>query len=509
MYNNYMLFSSITFIYIFLPWLFICYFAVRSIPYKNAILLVFSLFFYAYGEPIYVFLLIFIAFLNYFIALCINKSKYTKMLKKGLFFLIIGIDICFILFFKYINLLIDTFNLLTNKNIANLNVALPLGISFFTFQIISYVADVFKGEVKIQKSFPKFLLYISFFPQLIAGPIIKYKDIEHQLDMRDINNENFIKGAYNFSIGLAKKVIVANVLGNVADTMLHMNGENISVLTSWYGIFIFSLQFYLDFSGYSDMAIGLSKMFGFTFPENFNYPYIATSITDFWKRWHISLSSFFREYVYIPLGGKYRHQIRNLFIVWFLTGLWHGANYNFIIWGLYYFVFLVIEKFILDKIFKFLPIFIKNFFGFIFTIFIVMIANTIFYFTNLSELINHLKIMLFINKNPITNMYVISSFRENFFLIIFAIIICTPILKIIKNKIFKNKNIVSYNNAKINNSINNNLKIQKAKNKSFTDLNIYSNFEMIFDTCVIIILMSLSTFELLGQSYNPFLYFRF
>ena len=481
-----MLFSSITFIYAFLPLLFICYFPVKSIPYKNAILLVFSLFFYAYGEPIYVFLLIFIAFLNYIFALCINKSKYAKMLKNCLFFLIISIDICFILFFKYINLIIDTLNLFTNKNILNLNIALPLGISFFTFQIISYVADVYKDEVKIQKSFPKFLLYISFFPQLIAGPIIKYKDIDHQLDTRDINNENFIKGAYNFSIGLAKKVIVANVLGNVADTMLHMNGENISVLTSWYGIFIFSLQFYLDFSGYSDMAIGLSKIFGFTFPENFNYPYISTSITDFWKRWHISLSSFFREYVYIPLGGKYKNQTRNLFIVWFLTGLWHGANYNFIIWGLYYFVFLVIEKFILDKFFTFIPIVIKKFFGFIFTIFIVMIANTIFYFTNLNELINHLKIMFFINKNPITNMYVISSFRENFFLIIFAIIICTPILKIIKNKIFGN---ALYDNI--------NSKIK------------YNNIEMIFDTLMIIILMSLSTFELLGQSYNPFLYFRF
>ena len=388
-------------------------------------------------------------------------------------------DICFILFFKYINLIISTFNLLANKNISSLNVALPLGISFFTFQIISYVADVYKDEVRIQKSFAKFLLYISFFPQLIAGPIIKYKDIEHQLDNREINNEIFLKGAYNFSIGLAKKVIVANVLGNVADTMLHMNVDKISFLTSWYGIFIFSLQFYLDFSGYSDMAIGLSKMFGFTFPENFNYPYIATSITDFWKRWHISLSSFFREYVYIPLGGKYKHQIRNLFIVWFLTGLWHGANYNFIIWGLYYFVFLVIEKFILDKIFRNIPKIIKNFFGYIFTIFIVMIANTIFYFTNLNELINHLRVMFLINKNPLTDIYVNSSFRENFFLIIFAMIICTPILNIIKNKIFRN-----------------------SKYK-------YSNTEMIFDTCVIILLMSLSTFELLGQSYNPFLYFRF
>ena len=257
------------------------------------------------------------------------------------------------------------------------------------------------------------------------------------------------------------------------------------------------------------MAIGLSKMFGFTFPENFNYPYIATSITDFWKRWHISLSSFFREYVYIPLGGKYKHQIRNLFIVWFLTGLWHGANYNFIIWGLYYFVFLVIEKFILDKIFKNIPKIIKNLFGYIFTIFIVMIANTIFYFTNLNELINHLKVMFLINKNPLTDIYVNSSFRENFFLIIFAMIICTPILKIIKNKIFRNEIISSNKNKKNDNAINNNLKIQKANNKSFTDLNIYSNTEMIFDTLIIIALMSLSTFELLGQSYNPFLYFRF
>ena len=486
MYNTYMLFSSITFIYAFLPILFICYFLVKNINYKNAILLVFSLFFYAYGEPIYVFLLITLTFINYIFAICINNVKYAKYLKKALFFTVILIDIGFILYFKYINLIIDTYNLLLSKNINNIPVLLPLGISFFTFQIITYVADVYKGDVKIQKSFAKFLLYISFFPQLIAGPIIKYKDIEKQLDNREINSKNFLKGAYNFSIGLAKKVIVANVLGNVADTMLHMNVDKISILTSWYGIFVFSLQFYLDFSGYSDMAIGLSKMFGFTFPENFNYPYIATSITDFWKRWHISLSSFFREYVYIPLGGKYRYQIRNLFIVWFLTGLWHGASYNFIIWGLYYFIFLVIEKFILDKIFKNINVIIKNFFGYIFTIFIVMIANTIFYFTDLNELINHIKIMFFIDKSSFTDIYVYSSFRENFFLIIFAIIICTPLLKIIKNKIFGNS---LYDNI-------------NSKNK-------YSNKEMIFDTFVIIILMALSTFELLGQSYNPFLYFRF
>ena len=486
MYNTYMLFSSITFIYAFLPILFICYFLVKNINYKNAILLVFSLFFYAYGEPIYVFLLITLTFINYIFAICINNVKYAKYLKKALFFTVILIDIGFILYFKYINLIIDTYNLLLSKNINNIPVLLPLGISFFTFQIITYVADVYKGDVKIQKSFAKFLLYISFFPQLIAGPIIKYKDIEKQLDNREINSKNFLKGAYNFSIGLAKKVIVANVLGNVADTMLHMNVDKISILTSWYGIFVFSLQFYLDFSGYSDMAIGLSKMFGFTFPENFNYPYIATSITDFWKRWHISLSSFFREYVYIPLGGKYRYQIRNLFIVWFLTGLWHGASYNFIIWGLYYFIFLVIEKFILDKIFKNINVIIKNFFGYIFTIFIVMKANTIFYFTDLNELINHIKIMFFIDKSSFTDIYVYSSFRENFFLIIFAIIICTPLLKIIKNKIFGNS---LYDNI-------------NSKNK-------YSNKEMIFDTFVIIILMALSTFELLGQSYNPFLYFRF
>ena len=485
-----MLFSSITFIYVFMPLLFICYYLVKNIAHKNAILLVFSLFFYAYGEPIYVFLLIFIVFLNYIFAICINKLKYAKIPKICIFFLIISIDICFILFFKYINLIIHTFNLISNKNISNLNVTLPLGISFFTFQIISYVADVYKGKVKVQKSFSKLLLYISFFPQLIAGPIIQYKDIEQQLDNRDINNENFIKGAYNFSIGLAKKVIVANVLGNVADNMLHINIDKVSILTSWYGIFIFSLQFYLDFSGYSDMAIGLSKMFGFTFPENFNYPYISTSITDFWKRWHISLSSFFREYVYIPLGGKYKHQIRNLFIVWFLTGLWHGASYNFIIWGLYYFIFLVIEKFILDKIFRKIPIFIKKFFGFIFTIFIVLIANTIFYFTDLNELITHLKIMFFINKNPMTDIYVYSSFKEYFFLIIFACIISTPLLKIIKNKIFRTE-------------------INKSENKNFTIINKYTNLEMIFDTIIIILLMSLSTFELLGQSYNPFLYFRF
>ena len=473
-----MLFSSITFIYLFMPLLIFLYFIFKNIKAKNIILLIFSLIFYAWGEPIYVFLLIYITLINFFLGKLVDSEN--KIVSNIFTFLAIVADIAFILYYKYIDLIIDTINIFGHKSIPRMNVALPLGISFFTFQIITYIIDIKRKKAEPQEKFSNMLLYISFFPQLIAGPIVRYNDIEDALNDRSFSSENFIRGSFRFAVGLFKKVMIANALGEIATILYNMDMSKVSVFATWIIVIMYTFQLYFDFSGYSDMAIGLSTIFGFSFPENFNYPYISTSLTEFWRRWHISLSSFFREYVYIPLGGKYRHQIFNLFIVWFLTGLWHGASYNFIIWGMFYFIFLVLEKIFIFNDKNKLNNEIKNnkirkkIIGFIYTIFIVIIANNIFYRTDLNNLLESFKIMFFLKNNPISDPYSISLVRENFFLIIIAIFASTPIFKIILDKI--------------------------------THIN---NIEYILKTILTVVLIAVSTSELLSNSYNAFLYFRF
>ena len=335
-----MIFSSITFLFYFLPITLGLYYLVPN-KLKNIVLLLASLFFYAYGEPTYILIMLLSVLSTYIFGRLIDKfRKYSKL------FLILSI--CFsvglLIYFKYTNFLISNINLWLKNKVDFINVVLPIGISFYTFQMISYTIDVYRKDVKVQKNIFKLALYVTLFPQLIAGPIVRYTTIEKELEERTHSFEKFAIGVRRFVIGLGKKVLIANVLGELNNIFLGSNEK--SVVFYWiYGISAM-LQIYFDFSGYSDMAIGLGKMFGFEFLENFNYPYIATSITDFWRRWHISLSSWFKDYVYIPLGGNrkgLKRQIINIFVVWLLTGIWHGANWNFILWGVYFGIILLIE----------------------------------------------------------------------------------------------------------------------------------------------------------------------
>ena len=377
-----MVFTSISFIYYFLPLLLICYFVVPK-RYRNIILLMFSFLFYFYGEPKYILLMLIEVLISYVVGLLIDKYKSKNIL-------IIGIFIHVLLFgiFKYFNFVIINVNNLFHSNLNLLNVILPIGISFYTFQIISYEIDVYNKKVNVQSNILKYFLYVFLFPQLIAGPIVRYQDVNNEIDNRNVTFEMFARGVRLFIIGLSKKVIIVNNLGELCNIYLNLGDK--SVLFTWIFAISYMLQIYFDFSGYSDIAIGLGKMLGFNFPENFNYPYMAKSITDFWRRWHMTLSSWFRNYVYIPLGGNKKgvlKQIRNILIVLSLTGLWHGASWNFIVWGLYFGILLILEKFILKKYFNNVPKFIKG----IYTLFLVMISFVIFQGDSLSSAFNIIK----------------------------------------------------------------------------------------------------------------------
>lgn len=345
-----MLFSSILFLLYFLPATLAIYYLVprKNIEARNLVLLAASLLFYSWGEPVYIVLMIYSAFLNYYSALQIGRAQEKGRSGKGSMLFALFMNLLVLGFFKYFGFLMDTFNSLTGLHIHYTALSLPIGISFYTFQALSYIFDVYRKNVGPQKSFLRFTLYLSLFPQLIAGPIVKYRDVEEQLSVRSTDWIDFGEGTKRFIFGLGKKVLLANNFGALYAAIGALPDSDVSVVTYWIGIGAYTLQIYFDFSGYSDMAIGLGKMFGFHFDENFNYPYVSRSITEFWRRWHISLSSWFRDYVYIPLGGnrvktEARH-IFNLFVVWLLTGIWHGANWTFILWGLTYFVLLVTEK---------------------------------------------------------------------------------------------------------------------------------------------------------------------
>ena len=319
----------------FLPANIICYFLSRNLKTKNIILIVFSLLFYAWGEPVCVALLIFSSFIGYIFAIAIDKSE-TKQQKKLYLIISLIINLGLLGIFKYAGFFVSNINYLLHVNLPVPQISLPIGISFYTFQIVSYVIDVYCNRVDSQKSFAKFLMYVSLYPQLIAGPIVRYIDIEREIDHREVSIVNISQGINRFIVGLAKKVIIANTAATLVSTFLDGKLATMGVLDAWFGLFMYTIQIYFDFSGYSDMAIGLGKIFGFTYCENFNYPYISKSATEFWRRWHMSLGSFFRDYVYIPLGGNRKRQLLNIFVVWFLTGFWHGASWNFIIWGLYF-----------------------------------------------------------------------------------------------------------------------------------------------------------------------------
>ena len=338
-----MLFSSMTFVFLFLPIVCLIYLLAKK-ELHNAILLAASILFYAWGEPRYLAIMILTILANYVGAIALDKHKKYK---KPILLATIAVDLSFLLYFKYFNFFIDNINSIFAMDITFLEVIMPIGISFYTFQAMSYLIDVYKGDAKVQKDIYKLALYISLFPQLVAGPIVKYRDVDEQIDHRTVTFDKVSYGVKRFIIGLAKKMLLANTLGAVADEIFGLPVAQASPQLAWVGAIFYSLQLFYDFSGYSDMAIGLGSIFGFKFLENFNYPYISKSITEFWRRWHISLSTWFKEYLYIPLGGNRKGNVRtyvNLFLVFLATGFWHGASWNFIFWGLWHGVFIIFEK---------------------------------------------------------------------------------------------------------------------------------------------------------------------
>lgn len=465
-----MLFTSISFLYYFLPALIIIYFITPK-KYKNIILLIASLLFYFYGEPKYVFLMIAEIVIAYTGAILIDKYKNQS---KNILIITLFIHVFLLIIFKYTDFIIQTINDISNANIKLLNIALPIGISFYTFQIISYVIDVYNGKVKVQKNIINLATYVSLFPQLVAGPIVRYQTVEKELDDRIHSFNNFAYGIRRFSIGLAKKVLIANALGELCTKAFVLNET--TVIFYWIFGISYMLQLYFDFSAYSDMAIGLGRIFGFNFPENFNYPYISKSITEFWRRWHISLGTWFKDYVYIPLGGnrdgKYK-QIRNILIVWLLTGIWHGANWTFLIWGLLFGIILIIEKIFLNKFMEKLPSFIKR----IYVLFIVMILFIIFNAENMSVALTNIKGLFGMNGEVFVNDYTLHYLKSYLPLLIISLFGTTPFIKILIDKLRKNKYV--------NNIIN------------------------ILEPILIVMILVVVTSYLIDNSYNPFLYFRF
>lgn len=387
-----MLFSSITFLFLFLPIMLAVYY-IAPPQWKNLLLLAGSLIFYAWGEPVYIILMILSILLNYFCGMDIeNKSENEAKAKRSLVFAI-TVNIVLLVFFKYFGFLVESTNTLFGISIPYRELALPIGISFYTFQEISYIVDVYRGKVKAQQSLVKYALYVSMFPQLVAGPIVCYGDIEKQLTTRKISKRKLGQGAMLFIIGLSKKAVLANTLGKIFEEISSTSASNLTVLMAWLGCITYAFQIYFDFSGYSDMAIGLGRMFGFEFKKNFDVPYISKSITEFWRRWHISLSSWFREYVYIPLGGNHvtiSRNIVNLLIVWMLTGMWHGAAWNFIVWGIYYGVVLVLEKYVWGAIVDRWPSVLQH----IYALVLVLVGWVFFFSPSLGAALRYLFAMI-------------------------------------------------------------------------------------------------------------------
>lgn len=468
-----MVFSSLLFLFAFLTPHLIIYFFVKP-QYKNPVLLAFSLIFYAWAGPKYLFLLLGETAIAWFSALQVQYSKTPKL---PLVLGIVGL-LAFLGVFKYATFILGNLQFFTGVPEVIPNIVLPVGISFYTFQLLSYVVDVYRQEVKAQPKYWKLLLYSSLFHQCIAGPIVRYETVQNDIDSRTVTFNDVYYGVRRFTIGLAKKAILANGCASIADTLLPggiaaVQGQ--AALGIWLAMICYMLEIYLDFSAYSDMAIGMGRMVGFHYLENFNYPYMAKSVQDFWRRWHMSLSSFFRDYVYIPLGGsrcskgKY---IRNMFIVWFLTGMWHGAHWNFILWGLYYFVFLIAEKFYLKDRLKH---------GHIYTLVVVFFSWIIFKYTDMGELAAVFLGLFGIGANGFYSMEVGSMFISNIFFLAFSIIACTNLGTQIKQKW-----------------------IELAKQNTIMFV-LYETFNAVLP----VFLLAISVIALIGNSYNPFLYFQF
>ena len=489
-----MVFSNLFFLYFFLPLNLICYFLAKSIHVRNGILIVFSLFFYAWGEPRYVPLLVGMVLINWIFGLMIEKYRGQKLAKAGL----IGACICSLTLlgiFKYLTLILGTTHDLFGLPSVVPQILLPIGISFYTFQLLSYVVDVYRGEVEAQTHFFRLLLYTSLFHQCIAGPIVRYKDISEEILYRQINRGEVARGINRFAVGLAKKAVLANTCGLLADQFILTDAavadvsrftQNAAALSAkpavilWMGVLFFMLQIYLDFSAYSDMAIGMGLMIGFHYKENFNYPYLSSTVSEFWRRWHISLGSFFRDYVYIPLGGSRKglgRTILNLFVVWALTGLWHGASWNFVLWGLYFFIFIALERLFLNKVFARLPGFVSH----VYLLIVVFFGWILFRFKNMALIGVVLKGMFCQNGNPWTTFEANTTLLNYIFFLVIAVIAVTPVVHNIGRA------------------------ITAASGRSAAWFRVNSVAQVAMPLALLLI----STMSLVGNSYNPFLYFQF
>ncbi len=471
-----MVFSSLIFIYIFLPICLILYFAARGVQQKNAVLLMMSLIFYAWGEPKWIVLMLISTLVEFIGAKIIDENRGTWKAKAALA-TSVSIALGFLFIFKYFDFFVFNFNNLFGTSANLLGLTLPIGISFYTFQTVTYIVDVYRDRVPVQESFSQLLLYVSMFPQLIAGPIVKYIDIQEQIEDRIFNFKKAGDGTIRFLVGLTKKTIFANIAGEMATRFLDGDLTTLSVSGAWIGILAYTLQIYFDFSAYSDMAIGHGKMFGFDYPENFNYPYIARSVNDFWKRWHITLTTFFREYLYIPLGGNKKHHVLNLLLVWAFTGFWHGAEWNFILWGLYYYVIIVCEKLFIGKWLDRIP----RVFEHIYTLLLVVIGWVFFYFDDMTRLKAFFKILVGIGDNPLVGVTDAAVLKNHILFFIIAIIAVTPISQKIKE---------IYVNLRSKNIF--------LNGAGAVGLAVYA-----------VTLLILNTAAIVGSSYNPFLYFRF
>lgn len=496
-----MVFSSSIFLFIFFPLILICYFNpfFRGRKFRNAVLLIFSLAFYAYGEPLFVLLMIFSICVNYVFGILIDKNAVKNRQKLKILWLILAIiwNIGILFIFKYLSfvskIIAEHFAFIATNSVS---IALPIGISFFTFQILSYIIDLYNQKCGVQKNIFNLALYISLFPQLIAGPIVRYSTVENEIENRTENSQDVTNGFVRFVFGLGKKCLLANYMAVIADVVFNGFDAGIipSALDAWLGAIAYSLQIYFDFSGYSDMAIGLGLIFGFHFNENFNYPYMARSITDFWRRWHISLSSWFRDYVYIPLGGNRKgipRQFFNMFVVWALTGIWHGAAFTFWVWGILYFVLLSVEKFFsLDKIGKKVPAFFYR----LFTLFCVMCAWIIFRSPSLGFAFNYWTYLF--GASPVkAGGNIFEIFANNYYLqnggilLLASVIACFPIFPLLKSKY----------SALLDN-------LQQKKAKFCKMLSFLTQIAICLWFAFVFVFSVLSCIK---STYNPFIYFNF
>ena len=469
-----MVFSSVLFLFRFLPTFMICYFLVPG-RMKNFILFLGSLFFYAWGEPVYVLLMLFSTVVDYvngrLIERCQGSRKAVLPLAAS-----VSVNLAVLCFFKYADVLIQTVNLLVGTSLPLLELGLPIGISFYTFQTMSYTIDVYRGQAKVQKNLLDFGVYVAMFPQLIAGPIVKYRDVEQRLHQRPVDLLAVSHGIKRFCFGLSKKVLLANNIGALWSEISGQNYQDMSMLTAWLGMLAFAFQVYFDFSGYSDMAIGLGEILGFHFPENFNYPYISSSITEFWRRWHISLGSWFREYVYIPLGGNRKglpRQLVNILIVWMLTGIWHGAGWNFLLWGLWFAALLLLEKLFLGKVLAWFPKVV----GVLYTCVTVLIGWVLFALTTPAEITGYLRAMAGMGGFLDANAFFLG--REYLILLLIAAVASTPIPKQLAGRL--------------------------EKSKTGLCMAVFRLGEKVIPAALLILCIA----GVVEDSFNPFLYFRF